>query len=341
MQLLYRLFLLVILTLMPSAGFSHALDPGYLSLTQKDQDAWLVFWRKPDVNGTAMGLEPVLPTNCTGLTPQAQFDGKAWIADWQMRCIGGLAGQSLRIDGLDATQTDVLVRIVSQDDAPQVVRLTPQNVTYTIPEDFTGLQVFWNYMTLGYEHILEGLDHLLFVFALLLLVQTPRRLIGAVTAFTVAHSITLALASLGVLRVPGPPVEAVIALSITFLALEILKQDKTAPSLTQRAPWIVAFGFGLLHGLGFAGALTEIGLPEGDIPLALLAFNIGVELGQLSFVFAVLALFALLAKIIPVVTSQLRQPRSAGMTAMGYAIGFISLYWLMDRLTGFPVFAAL
>lgn len=339
MQLLRRLFLLILLALMPASGYGHALDPGYLSLTQKGAETWQLFWRKPDVSGAPMGLNPVLPVNCTGLTPPSQFDGKAWIAEWQMHCIGGIAGQTLRIDGLEASQTDVLLRIVSEESAPQVVRLTPQDISYTIPEDFSALQVFWNYLTLGYEHILEGLDHLLFVFALLLLVQTPRRLIGAVTAFTVAHSITLALASLGVLTVPGPPVEAVIALSITFLALEILKQDKTAPSLTQRAPWIVAFGFGLLHGLGFAGALSDIGLPDGDIPLALLAFNVGVEFGQLTFVFAVLAIYAALTKIIPTVATQLRHPRSVGMTTMGYAIGFISLYWLVQRLTGFPIFA--
>lgn len=330
--------LLVALLLMGGArgAEAHALDPGYLNIQNLSGDAWRVFWRKPAVKGAPMAIAPVLPGNCTpGDGGAARFDGVAWVSQWVTNCPGGLGGGHVLIDGLAATRTDVLVRIEDSDAATLTVRLTSEAPGFDIPEDLSAGQVFVSYLGLGFEHILEGYDHLLFVFALLVLIQSPGRLVGAITAFTVAHSITLGLASLGMLTVPSPPVEAAIALSIVLLAVEILRRRKAGDQLTERYPWIFAFCFGLLHGLGFAGALTEIGLPAGDIPMALLAFNLGVEAGQLSFVAGVLLLYAAARLVWPRLVEGLRRPGAPGTTVMGYAIGAMSVYWLVERVSGF------
>jgi HupE / UreJ protein len=186
------------------------------------------------------------------------------------------------------------------------------------------------YVGLGIEHILLGIDHLLFVFGLLLLVRGPWMLIKTITAFTLAHSITLALATLGFVAVPSRPVDAAIALSIVFLGAEILRARQGRPGLAARRPWVVAFAFGLLHGLGFAGALTALGLAPGEIPLALLFFNVGVEIGQLLFVGACLALAWALRQL------QVSWPRWA-VPLPAYAIGTIAAFWFIERMNGFWV----
>ncbi len=320
----------------PTTVHAHALDPGYVSLQQMPGDAWRVFWRKPTVKGTPMAIEVRLPENCApamGETPK--FDGKAWVSQWIANCEGGLAGGEITIEGLEKTRTDVLLRIQHSDGKVITARMTPEQTFFDIPAELSSGQVFWSYLVLGFEHILEGLDHLLFVFALLVLIQSPGRLVGAITAFTVAHSITLAAASLGLLSVPSPPVEAAIALSIVLLAVEILKRGTGRALLTENYPWLVAFLFGLLHGLGFAGALSEIGLPDGDIPLALLAFNLGVEAGQLTFVAGVLAIFGTLRLVWPRLVEAFRAPRAPGTLALGYAIGCVSVFWLAERVAAF------
>lgn len=320
----------------PGTVRAHALDPGYLSLTQISGDSWRVFWRKPAIGSKPMQIDARLPDHCTperGTEPR--FDGRAWVTQWLTTCSGALAGTTLVIEGLEDTRTDVLIRIEPTEGSVLTTRVTAADPVRRIPAELSALEVFGQYLVLGWEHILEGLDHLLFVLALLLLVQSPKRLVGAITAFTVAHSITLAAAALGVVTVPSPPVEAAIALSIVLLAVEILKQGVGKPDLTATYPWLVAFLFGLLHGLGFAGALSEIGLPEGDIPLALLAFNIGVELGQLTFVAAVLALFGSLRWLTPVLARNLHAPGAPGTQVLGYGIGGASVYWLTERVAGF------
>lgn len=315
---------------------AHALDPGYLSLENLSGDTWRVFWRKPDVGGGPMAIDATLPDTCTPATGSApHFDGVAWVSEWVTTCPSGLAGTRITINGLDAMRTDVLIRVQEGDTATLTARATPGQPFVDIPVDLSSAQVFRSYLALGFEHILDGLDHLLFVFALLVLIQSPGRLIGAITAFTVAHSITLAAASLGVLTIPGPPVEAVIALSIVLIAVEILRQHKSGEQLTVRHPWVVAFLFGLLHGVGFAGALSDIGLPQGDIPMALLAFNVGVEAGQLTFVAVILALFLIVQKIWPHLARLLHEPGAPGTIVFGYAIGFISVYWVAERVAGF------
>ena len=317
-------------------GEAHALDPGYVNLQNLSGDAWRVFWRKPAVKGKPMEIDLALPGNCT---PQdggaAQFDGVAYVSQWVATCPGGLEGRRIEIIGLGATRTDALIRIEDGDKATLTARLTPGDPSFEIPEDLSSGQVFASYLALGYAHILEGYDHLLFVFTLLVLIGNPWRLAGAITAFTVAHSITLALATLGVLTVPSPPVEAAIALSIVLLAVEILRRRSAGDQLTEKYPWIISFSFGLLHGLGFAGALTEIGLPEGDIPMALLAFNIGVEAGQLSFVAAVLLVFVAARAIWPRLVEEMHRPGAPGSTVTGYAIGAMSVYWLAERVAAF------
>jgi hydrogenase/urease accessory protein HupE len=186
------------------------------------------------------------------------------------------------------------------------------------------------YLMHGIAHILFGYDHLLFVFALVLIVRNTRVLVWTITAFTVAHSITLALATLGVVRAPGPPVEAAIALSILLLACEIGRIRRGRQSLTQRWPWAIAFTFGLLHGFGFAGALAGIGLPRGDVPLALFAFNAGVELGQLAFIAGVLGVVALARRVsLPIVMTRYAYP------AVTFGIGMLATFWFVERVAAF------
>jgi hydrogenase/urease accessory protein HupE len=224
--------------------------------------------------------------------------------------------------------TDALVRIEFTDGGAWVKRLTPQEPVATIPERQSGWSVVSVYLKLGVEHILLGIDHLLFVLSLLLITRGTRLLVKTVTAFTAAHSITLALATLGFVQVPSAPVEAVIALSIVFVAAEIIHTQNGRAGVTARQPWLVAFIFGLLHGFGFAGALNDVGLPQGHIPLALLFFNLGVELGQLLFIAAVLTLGALMRRVrIPV-------PRRAELVPP-YAIGSVAMFWVVQRVTAF------
>ncbi len=218
------------------------------------------------------------------------------------------------------------------DGVGEARRLTPGNTSFTVPTQPSRLEVVRTYLLLGIEHILSGIDHLVFVLALLLLVKGARRLIFTVTAFTLAHSLTLAGATLGYVRMPGPPIEATIALSIMFVASEIMHSRRGNPGLTERYPWVVAFTFGLLHGFGFAGALAQIGLPQTSIPIALLFFNVGVEVGQLLFIASVFAAIALARQI----TRRIDLPRPAWAWAVPpYAIGGIAAYWVIQRIAAF------
>ncbi len=315
---------------------AHALDPGYLELRQLDQDIWQVFWRKPDVTGSPMAIDVVLPDACSVPDgPSPSFDGSAWVSSWITDCAGGLAGREVGISGLSAQRTDVLLNVYATDRPVETLRLTPLEPFKQLAENPTILGVFTSYFALGFEHILEGWDHLLFVFALLLLIHDKWRLVGAVTAFTVAHSVTLALAALGHISIPGPPVEAVIALSIVFLAIEVLKDDEGHMRLSVRFPWVVAFAFGLLHGLGFAGALREIGLPPSEVPTALVAFNLGVEAGQLTFIAFVLICAGAL-RYVAAHLDWIRMPsRLAVASVLAYPVGFVATFWLVERISGF------
>jgi hydrogenase/urease accessory protein HupE len=252
----------------------------------------------------------------------------AMIQTWSFSAIEPLAGQEVGIDGLSSTVTDALVRVEFADGREWVERLTPGTSRATIPAIQGGWAVAATYLKLGIEHILLGLDHLLFVLALILIAPNTRQLVMAITAFTVAHSITLASATLGFVNVPPPPVEAAIALSIALVALEIVRAREGKAGIAVHAPWVVAFAFGLLHGLGFAGALSEVGLPAGHIPAALLFFNVGVEIGQLVFVAVVLGLAAFFG------LARRPLPRWASLTP-AYLIGSLAMFWVIQRVSVF------
>ena len=229
------------------------------------------------------------------------------------------------LKGLSAVRTDVLLLIQLQDGTQHSAILRPVSPSFTIPLTASKLQVAGDYWRLGTVHILEGVDHLLFLFALFVIVAGFWRLIKTVTAFTIAHSITLALASLGLVNVPPAPTEAVIALSILFLAGEIMHIRAGRIALTERYPWSIAFIFGLVHGLGFAGALSEIGLPEHEVPLALLMFNVGVETGQILFLTAVAVLLAGLRRM-PLANLQ------EAWRFVPYTVGSLAAFWTIERV---------
>ena len=241
---------------------------------------------------------------------------------------GELTGGVIRFIGLEATITDVFTRFIWLDGSETAAIARPSQPWVDIVGKRSSMQVAGDYTMLGVDHILSGYDHLTFVLALLLIVSGVKRLLITVTSFTLAHSITLAAATLGVMWVPGPPVEAVIALSIIFLASELVKVNHGLPSLTAQYPWLVAFAFGLLHGFGFAGALGEIGLPQNEVPLALLMFNVGVELGQLMFIAGVLLLFAVIQKVRSEWPMWIRQ-------VPAYGIGSVAAFWFIERISGF------
>ena len=226
--------------------------------------------------------------------------GDAFFERGRIRCERNLAGEQISIDGLSATQTDVLVRIEARHGRTQTARVTPGQPDFTVSADPSSPGGGLDIPSAWRRAHLTGFDHLLFVLCLVLLIPKVSRLLATITAFTLAHSITLAAATLGIVNVPGPPVEATIALSIVFLASELARKG-SQDAIARSYPWLVAFTFGLLHGLGFAGALAEMGLPQGQIPTALLFFNIGVELGQLVFVTAALAIIPLVRLARPVI----------------------------------------
>lgn len=312
----------------------HALEPGFLDLKAQGGDSWRVYWKVPADGSGPLSISPQLPEQCTPRSTEGlRFDGSAFVTDWLAHCPGGIEGGEIRIEGLERTATDVLVRYELAPGKAESQRLTAATPAFTVPAPQGRMGVIATYFALGVAHILRGIDHLMFVFALILLVRDRRRLIGAVTAFTVAHSISLAAAALGWIVVPAPPTEAVVALSIMFLATELLRPAARPPSLTQRFPWVVAFAFGLLHGLGFARALLEVGLPEGEVPLALFAFNLGVEAGQLLFIALVLVVGALLRRLYPLLVSSLMQGR--GLVTTSYLMGGIAAFWFVGRLAAF------
>ena len=327
-----RKILTTILFLLVTSGvaFADEIRPGYLELNTSDGNVYSVKWKVPMKGDMVLSLTPVLPDNCTERTPPSSMrTGSAMITRWSLSCPQGIEEGHIRIDGLEETSTDVLVRIVRQDGVTQMVRLTPDQTGLVVEAEASSMDVIQVYTALGIEHILGGVDHLLFVFALLLIVTSFRRLVGTITAFTLAHSITLAAATLGYVHVAQAPVEAVIALSILFLATEIIHNRQGRPGMAKRFPWLVAFIFGLLHGFGFAGALAEIGLPEQSIPLALLFFNVGVELGQLLFVLAVVGVGWALRRLVA------QKVLQGGEVAASYLIGSLSAFWVIERTYSF------
>ena len=327
LRVLARLGLVVLW--MSSQVLAHEVRPGYLELREIAPDSFSILWKVPMRGGARLKLEPRFPDQCSQTTPAAsQTLGGAMIQRGTLTCNGDISGGVISIRGLEHTLTDVLVRIERGDESSQTARLTPRDPSFPVPDAETTRQIATAYLSLGVEHILAGIDHLLFVLALLLIVRGWRALVATITAFTVAHSLTLGAAVLGYVQIPQQPVEALIALSILFLATEIVRTRQGRPGLAERRPWLVAFVFGLLHGLGFAGALSEVGLPSHAIPLALLFFNIGVEVGQLLFVAAVITLRGLWLRVA-------ERPMGWAQMPATYAIGGVAAFWTIDRVAGF------
>jgi hydrogenase/urease accessory protein HupE len=334
-----RILLAVLGALFAQPAHSDELRPGYLELRQTTPDTYNMLFKIPARGeDLRLAIYVKLPEGAQDVgAPRASFGDGAYVERRIIRRDGGLIGREVSIEGLSATSTDVLVRVESLAGAIQTERLSPTNTVFVVQATPGAGEVAATYLRLGVEHILFGFDHLLFVLALVILVRDWRRVAVTVTAFTIAHSITLAAATLGFVNVPGPPVEATIALSIVLVAVEILNARAGKPSLTARLPWFVAFSFGLLHGFGFAGALAEFGLPHHAIPVALLFFNVGVELGQLVFVAAVLALTWLLRQA----ASQLLEANLVKRAfdrldvTVAYGIGVVAAYWLVERTAAF------
>jgi len=333
-------FGVIFFALAPSPVSAHEVRPAYLELRQTGTDTYDVLWKVPARgDNMRLGIYVEFPSGTTNVTtPRTLFANDASTERWSVGRTGGLTGDKICITGLAATMTDVLVRIENLDGTTQVTRVTPSSPSFVVAAAPSALDVTRTYLVLGVEHILFGVDHLLFVLALLILVKGWRKLVGTITAFTVAHSITLAAATLGFVRVPSKPVEATIALSIVFVACEIVHRRQGRSGLTEMWPWVIAFSFGLLHGLGFAGALREVGLPQNAIPLALLFFNIGVELGQLLFIGAVMAVIAVAVRAAGKFSRWSTAPQSAFgwcENLSAYTIGAVAGFWLIERSLSF------
>lgn len=332
MRLLFAFFT-VSLLLLSELVAAHEVRPAYLRIadqsTEQAPDRYDVIWRLPTGADVPLVLAVAMPEHCTRVGDGLSWsDGGVAVSKWLNHCPGGISGHDVRIAGLESAVTDVLGRYERANGTTQVVRMSPTSTRFTITDSESWTQVAITYFSLGIEHILLGIDHLLFVLALLLIVAGWRKLVATITSFTLAHSLTLAAASLGWVRVPQAPVEAVIALSIVFVCVEIVHWREGKPGITRRSPWIVAFVFGLLHGFGFAGALSDIGLPEHAIPPALLFFNVGVEAGQLVFVAAALLVWTVLR--------QAKWPDWAWRVPV-YGIGSFAAFWTLERIAALAI----
>ena len=326
--MIVRLFALlcVALAAISPAAQAHESRPAYLQIRELGQGRYDVLWRTPVNSGMPLPVVLKLPEGAKDARePVVQYLNDSTVEKRRIEVSGGkLAGSRIQFVGLQATITDVLVRVSWLDGRQVTEIIRPSRAWVELSEGQTTWQVAKTYATLGIEHILMGIDHLLFVVGLMIIVRSTRSLIKTITAFTVAHSITLALATLGYASVPTDPLNAAIALSILFLGIEIARFWQGQTSFTLRHPWIAAFAFGLLHGFGFASGLTTVGLPSGDIPLALLSFNVGVEIGQLAFVLIVL----LLKRAFRIL--QINPPTWAHYMP-GYVVGSLGAYWTIER----------
>jgi hydrogenase/urease accessory protein HupE len=319
------LLLLFIVMWQPARAQADELKPGFLALREVQPKQWHMLWRAPIKGGMAAHVTPRFPLRCTMANERRVLRDDALIIEADLRCAGSLTGSLVGLEGLGETLSDALLRIAPLGRPVQIVRLTVAHPTALVAARASRWQVARTYLQLGTGHILHGFDHLLFVIALVLLLNGGWTLLRTVTAFTLAHSFTLIGVTLGVIGLPQRAVESVIALSILFLAVEIVKKRPETPRFSERFPWIVAFLFGLLHGFGFAGALAEIGLPQDDVPLALLMFNLGVEAGQLMIVGAALLALAAIVRV----SHALDRP---ARIAAAYAIGIAASNWLIARV---------
>lgn len=328
-----RSLLALCLGLLAAPLSADELRPAVIELIEREGGVWVIEWKLPIAASRAQDAvllgDPVLPAICTASgEPVRRAAPLALLGQQELRCRGNLAGHSFGLSAVPGG-TDAIARLIPLGEPAQTFRLTPEAPSAVIAAEPSAMQVLRDYLVIGAEHILFGWDHLLFVIALVLLVRVPWAVVKAATAFTVAHSLTLVATSLGYAGLPSRPVEALIALSIVFLAVEValvlkLRERRT---FTRRFPWAVAFAFGLFHGFGFAGALADIGLPQGEVVTALLAFNLGVEVGQLLVIAGMIALLAAMTRFTP----RLEGP---AIRASTYMIGAIGSFWLIERVIG-------
>ena len=327
------IFLLASLLAVPTT-WAHEARPAYLEIKETSPNQFSVVWRTPVLAGMRLPVVLTMPGDVKNLKEPVEQELADSLLErrWIDAGAGGLAGKRIEFLGLQLTITDVLVRVQTLDGQESTTLIHPSQPWFEPRVAPSKLRIADAYLRLGIEHIWSGIDHLLFILALMILVKGTRRLIATVTSFTVAHSITLAGATLGFVHVPQKPVEACIALSIVFVASEIIHARQGWQGLTERWPWIVAFTFGLLHGFGFAGALNAVGLPQTSIPIALLFFNIGVEIGQLLFIGAILSVMALGRWIIQ--RAAIPKPAWAWRVAP-YSIGGVAAFWMVQRIAAF------
>ncbi|MDE2368812.1 MAG: HupE/UreJ family protein [Burkholderiales bacterium] len=314
----------------PRSALAHESRPAYLQLDEVAAGRYELLWKTPVNLGHRLPVEPQLPANCRTLDgPHAQQLPGTRIERSSVDCgERGLDGRRIEFPGLQVTITDVLARLARRDGTTETLMAGSSRPWIDVAHRQGLGAVVGVYLEHGVKHILGGFDHLMFVFGLMLIVRRASMLLKTITAFTLAHSVTLALATLGYVQVPGPPVEAGIALSILLLAVEIERLQRGVPSVTARHPWLIAISFGLLHGFGFAGALSEVGLPPSDIPLALFSFNLGVEAGQLMFIAALYLALAALRLV------GHRLPRWAPLVPP-YALGALATFLILDRVSAF------
>ncbi len=327
--------MLLLCCLVSWPAFAHEVRPAFLQFVETEPGQFDVLWKQPIVQDRRLPLEPVLPEDCVTLTePRPSAAGGALLQAWTVSC--ALDGGRIHIDGLARTLTDVLVEVRRLDAEPLNVLLRPSTPSLDLAAPHPGAL---GYLSLGVSHLLLGIDHVLFVIGLVYLIPGRWMLLKTITAFTVAHSLTLAASVLGWVQLSQAPVEAVIALSILFLARELLMPPERRSRLTHARPWVVAGAFGLLHGFGFAGALAEIGLPRDTLALALLLFNLGIEAGQLVLIAAMLLLFQgtrLLARasvpawLLPAAASGRASPAPFDQILI-YAMGSLAAFWMLDR----------
>lgn len=316
----------VSLVLLAASAAAHPLAPALLELKEESSGEVEVLWKRSSLSTPGSRIEPILPSDCPVLAPpRVEEEGVAVLLRWRIDCgKTGLIGRTVRIDGVGPAKIDTLVRVELADNRKIQRVLRRGEAEMIVPAKAEPWTVFVDYMRIGFEHILSGADHLLFVFGLFLLCASIKPLVQTITAFTFGHSITLSLAALGYANLPSGPIEVLIAASVLVLAVELTRQ-KSEPTLMRRYPWPMALVFGLLHGMGFAGALREIGLPTGEIPIALFSFNVGIELGQLLFVLILAFVAVPLVKRIP-----FPLPERAAV----YVMGCLSAYWMFQRIVG-------
>ncbi len=334
MRLVLRLLTGMVLSLvLAQVAQAHRFAPSLLKVTEISDQLYNVVWKTPAQGTSSVPLQPVWPDSCeiTNSSPP-QVEGTGVVNSWQMRCAqlgdDGLVGETLGVDGLGENQASALVMVSLLDGRNYQQVLNSEQTGFVVPAESSSGEVMGDYSLLGIEHIWGGWDHLLFVFGLLLLVGGGARLLWTITAFTVGHSITLSLVTLGYFDYPVALVEFAIALSIFVLAVELTRTSRH--DILWRNPWWLAGGFGLLHGMGFAGALAQSGLPQDNVPLALLFFNVGIEIGQISFILLVLALWLLVRK--PLAPWQDRL-----LPIPVYILGSLSAMWCIER--GLEVFS--